>query len=384
MKNLIKVLLATFVFAFSIMPSMAFQFPDVAKDHWAASQIDELSDKGVIVGYPDGTFKPDDNVTRAEFASMAIRALGQEHASVAQPVNFTDIDSEYWAYDSIQKALYFELISCPDNGGLFRPDDTVTREESMTVAVNALTTEEISVEKAKSVLLKYADANSIPESFVIPAGKAEILDMIVTMPVDEGKKASLEPTRPATRAEVAAILYNMMEQAKLNPNAKLAEAMRKKTGEGFVIENATVQGSVGIIPEGTIVPVQLTKYISSQSSQSGDLYVAVAPQNYVTKDKFILVYKGSTLKGQLIDVRSGKWFVRNGVLILDNSLITTNNDQTAAFQGVGDVKKHRNLFMKIVRAILKGEKLEVTPENTVNLKLLKPVKIDLTNGWIFE
>lgn len=383
MKNLIKMFIAVSVMMFSIMPSMAFQFPDVSENHWAASQIDELSDKGVIVGYPDGTFKPDDNVTRAEFASMAIRALGQEHASVAQPVNFTDIDSDYWAYDSIQKALYFELISCPQEGDVFRPDDTVTREESMTVAVNALTTEQISEAKAKEVLSKYADAASIPQSFLIPAGKAEILDMIVVMPADD-KKASLEPTRPATRAEVAAILYNMMEQAKLNPNAKLAEAMRKKTGEGFVIENATVQGSVGVIPEGTIVPVQLTKYVSSQSSQAGDLYIAVAPQNYITKDNYILVYKGSNLKGQLIDVRSGKWFVRNGVLILDNALITTNNDQTAAFQGVGDITKHRNWFMKFVRAVLKGEKLEVTPDDTVNLKLLKPIKVDLTNGWIYE
>lgn len=383
MKNLIKMFIAVSVMMFSIMPSMAFQFPDVSENHWAASQIDELSDKGVIVGYPDGTFKPDDNVTRAEFASMAIRALGQEHASVAQPVNFTDIDSEYWAYDSIQKALYFELISCSQEGDVFRPDDTVTREESMTVAVNALTTEQISEAKAKEVLSKYADAASIPQSFLIPAGKAEILDMIVVMPADD-KKASLEPTRPATRAEVAAILYNMMEQAKLNPNAKLAEAMRKKTGEGVVIENATVQGSVGVIPEGTIVPVQLTKYVSSQSSQAGDLYIAVAPQNYITKDNYILVYKGSNLKGQLIDVRSGKWFVRNGVLILDNALITTNNDQTAAFQGVGDITKHRNWFMKFIRAVLKGEKLEVTPDDTVNLKLLKPIKVDLTNGWIYE
>jgi len=383
MKNLIKMFIAVSVMMFSIMPSMAFQFPDVSENHWASSQIDELSDKGVIVGYPDGTFKPDDNVTRAEFASMAIRALGQEHASVAQPVNFTDIDSEYWAYDSIQKALYFELISCSQEGDVFRPDDTVTREESMTVAVNALTTEQISEAKAKEVLSKYADAASIPQSFLIPAGKAEILDMIVVMPADD-KKASLEPTRPATRAEVAAILYNMMEQAKLNPNAKLAEAMRKKTGEGFVIENATVQGSVGVIPEGTIVPVQLTKYVSSQSSQAGDLYIAVAPQNYITKDNYILVYKGSNLKGQLIDVRSGKWFVRNGVLILDNALITTKNDQTAAFQGVGDITKHRNWFMKFVRAVLKGEKLEVTPDDTVNLKLLKPIKVDLTNGWIYE
>ena len=110
MKNLIKMFIAVSVMMFSIMPSMAFQFPDVSENHWASSQIDELSDKGVIVGYPDGTFKPDDNVTRAEFASMAIRALGQEHASVAQPVNFTDIDSEYWAYDSIQKALYFDFL----------------------------------------------------------------------------------------------------------------------------------------------------------------------------------------------------------------------------------------------------------------------------------
>ncbi len=382
MKNLIKLLLGVSVIMFTITASYAFQFPDVSADHWAASQIDELSDKGVIVGYPDGTFKPDDNVTRAEFASMAIRALGQQNASVAQPVEFSDIDSGYWAYDSIQKALYFELISSDADGGLFRPDDTVTREESMTVAVNALTTEQISPEKAKEVLAKYADASSIPESFLIPAGKAEILKMIVVMPTNG--RASLEPTRPATRAEVAAILYNMMEQAKLNPNAKLAEAMTKKTGDGYVVENATVQGSIGIIPEGTILPVQLTKYISSQSSQSGDLYVAVAPQNYITKDKYILVYKGSTLKGQLIDVRSGKWFVRNGVLILDNSIITTNNDQTAAFQGVGDVKKHRNWFMKFVRAVFKGEKLEVTPENTVHIKLLKPVKVDLTNGWIYE
>lgn len=382
MKNLIKILLATFVTVFTIMPSMAFQFPDVAQNHWAASQIDELSDKGVIVGYPDGTFKPDDNVSRAEFASMAIKALGQEHTSVAQPVNFTDIEAGFWAYDSIQRALYFDLISCPAEGEPFRPDDTVTREESMTVAVNALTTEQISPEKAKEVLAKYADLNTISESFLIPAGKSEILDMIVVIPSD--KKASLEPERPATRAEVAAILYNMMEQAKLNPNAKLAEAMRKKTGEGFVIENAEVQGSIGIIPEGTVVPVQLTKYISSQSSQAGDLYIAVAPQNYVTKDNYILIYKGSTLKGQLIDVRNGKWFVRNGVLIIDNSLITTNNDQTAGFYGVSDIKKHRNWFMKIVRATLKGEKLEVTPENTVNLKLLKPIRVDLTNGWIFE
>lgn len=381
MKNLIKLALSALVTLVITIP--AFAYPDVTPEHWAAKQIEILTEKGVIVGYPDGTFKPDDNVSRAEFASMAIKALGQEHTTVAQPVKFNDIQPGFWAYDAIQKALYFDLIACPPQGEPFRPDDTVTRAESISVAVNALTTEQISDVKAKEVLSKkFADVNEVPEWFVIPAGKAEILNMLVTIP--SANKAKVEANRPATRAEVAAILYEMMEQAKLNPNAKLAEAMRKKTGNGYVVESAFVQGSVGTIPAGAIVPVKLTKYISSQTSQPGDIYSATAPENYITKDKYILVYKDSSLKGQLLDVRKGKWFVRNGVLVLDNSLLTTNNDQTVSFNGVGEISKHRNWFMKIVRATLKGEKLNVEPEGVVYIKLLKPIKVDLTNGWILE
>ncbi len=381
MKKMLKILLSLLVGL--VITTPAFAYPDVDSTHWAAKQIEELTEKGVIVGYPDGTFKPDDNVSRAEFASMAIKALGQEHTTVAQPVTFTDIDTSFWAYDAIQKALYFDLISCPPQGEPFRPEDTVTRAESISVAVNALTTEQISDMKAKEVLSKkFSDVNEVPQWFLIPAGKAEILNMLVTIPSED--KARIEADRPATRAEVTAILYDMMEQAKLNPNAKLAEAMRKKTGEGYVVENAFVQGSVGTIPTGAIVPIKLTKYVSSQSSQPGEMYIASAPQNYITKDKYILVYAGSNLKGQLLDVRSGKWCVRNGVLVLDNSLLTTNNDQTVPFNGVVEISKYRNWFMKIVRATLKGEKLNVTPDEVIYMKVLKPIKVDLTNGWIIE
>ena len=381
MKNILKALLSVAVVAFGIMPAIAF--PDVNSDHWAAAEIKLLSEQGVIVGYPDGTFKPDDNVTRAEFAAMAIRALNQHHTKVVQPVNFTDVTVDHWAYEDIQKALYFDLISYEKEGELFRPDDSVSRAESMAVAVNALTTETISLEKAKSVLAKrYIDTHTVPEWFLIPAGKAEILGMIVVIPSAE--KASLEAERPATRAEVAAILFKMMEQAKLNPNAKLAEAMRKKTGEGYVVPEATVQGSVGTLPAGSIVPIKLTTYISSQTSEGGAMYTATAPQNYVTKDKYILVRQGANLKGQLLDVRPGKYFVRNGVLVLKNALITTENDQTTNFNAVGEVVKDRNWWMKFVRWAFKGEKLEVPADDVVNVKLLEDLKIDLTNGWIYE
>ncbi len=381
MNKLLKTVLSIAVLFLGIAP--AFAFPDVSDNYWAAPQIKVLSEKGVIVGYPDGTFKPDANVTRAEFAAMAIRALGQEHTKVAQPVHFTDIDENYWAYEDIQKAVYFDLISNTKADDTFRPEDSVSRAESLSVAVNALTTEQISPLKAKEVLAKkYIDANTIPEWFLIPAGKAEILGMVVVAP--SAQKASLEATRPATRAEVAAILFNMMEQAKLNPNAKLAEAMRKKTGEGFVVDSATVQGSVGTIPAGTILPVKLNTYISSQTSQGGALYTAKVPQNYVTKEKFILIREGADLKGQLLDVRPGRYFVRNGVLVLKNSLITTENDQTTTFDATAEIKKDRNWWMKFVRWAFKGEKLEVPAEGTANMKLLQPLTIDLTNGWIYE
>lgn len=381
MKNLLKALMAVAIAVIATAP--AFAFPDVSDTYWAAPQIKLLSEQGVIVGYPDGTFKPDADVTRAEFAAMAIRALGQQHTKVAQPINFSDIDVNHWAYEDIQKAVYFDLISAGKEGELFRPDDSVSRAESMSVAVNALTTETISTEKAKEVLERmYIDTNTIPEWFLIPAGKAEILGMVVVAPT--AQKAALEANRPATRAEVAAILFKMMEQAKLNPNAKLAEAMRKKTGNGFVIEDATVQGSIGTIPAGTIVPITLNSYISTQTSEGGAMYTARVPQNYVTKDKYILVRQGAALKGQLLDVRPGKYFVRNGVLVLKNALITTDNDQTTTFNALGEIRKDRNWWMKFVRWAFKGEKLEIPAEGTANMKLLQPVKVDLTNGWIYE
>ncbi len=383
-KNLIKLCLGLFALAFALMPVSAKQakiFPDVAANHWAAAQIKELSQSGVIVGYPDGTFKPDDNVSRAEFACMAIRALGQEHTTVAQPVNFTDITPDFWAYDMIQRALYFELISCPVTGKTFRPDDSVSNSEAVSVAVNALTTETISVQKAKEVLRKYTDLSLTPESYLIPAGKAEILSMLVHQP---NTPLILNANKPATRAQIAVLLKNMMEQAKLNPNRKLAEAMRKKTGEGFVIPQAFVQGSIGTIPAGSIVPIQVGNLLSSQCSKCGEVYMAKAPQNYVTRDKYILVYQGADIQGQLLDVRSGRLFLRNGVLVLTTKDLVTTNDQRVNFNAVGEVCKNKNWFMKLIRRIFKGEKLKVLPQGTVYVKLLQPIKVDLSNGWVIE
>lgn len=379
MKKLLLGLLSILTVTF--MASSAFAYPDVTSRHWAAKEINELSEQGILVGYPDGTFQPDELVTRAEFASMAIKALGQEHAQVAQPEMFADISPDFWAYDVIQKALFFDLISTKDR--YFRPYDSVSRAEAIMVASNALSDKDISYAKAREILAKkYVDFNTLTEEAVVNYGKAEIFELIVVQP--SMREARIEADRAATRAECAVILYNMKEQAKLNPNAKLAYAMKKKTGEGYVIPNTTVEGSIGTIPAGSYLPVQITGYLDSQTSEIGDIYTAKIAQNCVTSENYILIQEGAYVRGQLLDVVKGRWFFKNGVLYLDNALITTVNDQTAKLKGYSNITKERNWFMQFVRKVFKGEKLSVAPETTIYIKTFKPIRVDLTNGWIFE
>lgn len=378
-KPLLKGVLAIGI---AIMTAPAFAFySDMDGTHWAYKQIKNLSDSGVLVGYPDGSFHPDENVTRAEFASMAIKALGQEHTNVVQPINYSDVSVTYWAYDSIQKAVYFDLISNDKNAELFRPEDSVSRAETISIAVNALTTEQINEQKAKDILKSYKDASSVSSDFLMAAGKAEILNMIT---IEPSRKGYLDAERSATRAEVAAILYNMIEQAKLNPNAKLAEAMRKKTGNGYVIDKAYVQGSTGVIPAGSIIPVKLGTVLGSQISEKGDLFIAKAPQNYITKDKYILIYKDSDIKGQVKNVVPGKLFFKNGELILNSTIIVTPNDQAVVFNGESYVENEKSRFMEFIRKIFKGDKIMVLPDSVVYVRLLQPIRVDLTNGWIYE
>ena len=371
----------TALIVFTLSGGCAEAFSDLSESHWAYKQIKDLSEQSIVIGYPDGSFKPDDNVTRAEFASMAIKALGQEHANVIQPINFTDIDDTYWAYEAIQKAVYFDLISNDKDSETFRPEDPVSRAEAINIAVNSLTTEQISAQKAHDVLeKKYKDTDEVPQWFMVAAGKAEILDMFASIPE---RKNYIDADRPATRAEVTAILNNMMIQAKLNPNAKLAEAMRKKTGEGYVVPNAYVQGSVGTIPQGAVVPIKVNKGFSSQTSQKGEEFSAEADQNYITKDKYILIYKGTKFSGVLQNVQPGKWFVRNGVLTLGTNIINTPNDQNFMLETTGDVTMKKNKFMTWVRKVFKGEKLILPQGGTLYVKFLKEIKTDLTNGWIY-
>ena len=365
---------------FSANFSFAYDYTDLNENHWAYKYIQMLTDEGVVVGYPDGSFHPNEYVTRAEFASMAIKALKMQNYNVREVIEFDDIPLDYWAYDQIQRAAYFDLIDAKNK--TFNPDGTVTRAHAMSVVVNALTTEHLSDKKAREILKNtYLDYYIIDEAIIITAGKATLLGLIVEVP---GRKSVLDADKPATRAELCAFLFRMMEEAKLNPNKKIADAM-PKIAEGIVIPDATVEGNVATIPAGTILPVGIVGELSSQTNISGQEFLTKTPDNLVTKENYLLFKKDDPIVGKILNVKKGLLFIRNGKFNLQTKTIKTHNDQLAEFSAISDLTvEYTGFWNKVWHFIIKNGKIELKEDDAISVKLIKPLKIDLGNGWIIE
>lgn len=78
------------------------QLADI-KGHWAQRQITAWADKGLAAGYPDGTFKPDNQITRAEFVTLVNRAFNKQDAGAR--IDFTDINPSHWFYGEVTVAV---------------------------------------------------------------------------------------------------------------------------------------------------------------------------------------------------------------------------------------------------------------------------------------
>ncbi len=382
-KFLTKALTLAVIFGISSMATFAKEYKDLPKNHWAYKQIQLLTDFDVVVGYPDGLYRPEQPVTRAEFSSMVVKAFNQEKAPITDPVQFKDFTEKDWFYGVVQRAVMFDLLKGYPNGN-FNPRGTVARGHVISTIVNALTTETISNQKAKDILENsYDDYDQIPDWLIIAAGKAEILGMVVKAP---GEDNYINAQRPATRAELAAFLVKMLEQAKLNPNEKLREAMRPRMGEGIVIDAADVDGYIATIPAGTVIPVMvLNKQITCKKSNVDEDFLSKLPKNLVTKEKYLLLVEGDCLNGKITDVKRGRLFVRNGFVNMQTHTITTDRNQTATLLGdaVGGYRLEgfwKTLYLKVI----KGHRIVIHEGDILNLKLQKPVRIDLTNGMILE
>jgi len=105
-------------------------FPDVETSRWSVKEIEYMADKDVIYGYPDGEFKPERHLSRAEFAALIFRFTGIEEADIENV--FADLDETHWAYDEILALCNTGLVQGYEDGS-FRPENYITRAEVMTV-----------------------------------------------------------------------------------------------------------------------------------------------------------------------------------------------------------------------------------------------------------
>ena len=114
--------------------STSNNFTDVAADAWYNNAISTMVNAGIIQGYEDGTFRPNANITRAEFAAIASRFMSSGY-DVEEDL-FTDI-ANHWARDNINDAAMTKWINgYPD--GTFLPDKVITRAEAVTLVNNVL------------------------------------------------------------------------------------------------------------------------------------------------------------------------------------------------------------------------------------------------------
>ena len=162
--------------------------------------------------------------------------------------------------------------------------------------------------------------------------------------------------------------------------------MSPRMAEGIIIPTTTLDGYIATIPAGTVIPIMvLNKEITCKKSKVGDEFLSKLPKNLVTPEKYLLLVENDALTGKIANVKVGRLFVRNGEVTMETDTITTDRNQTAAFCGeaLGGYRPEgfwKTLYLKII----KGHKIQIKEGEILNLKLKKPVRIDLTNGMILE
>ncbi|WP_121971311.1 S-layer homology domain-containing protein [Leptolyngbya sp. BC1307] len=177
-------------------------FSDVPANYWAHDYIAGLARLNIISGFGDGTFHPNESVTRAQFAAILRKAFLQSQPTTAQP--FTDVPPNYWATEAIYAARSAGFLSgYPDNR--FAPNNFITRENALISLANGLKY----AEGSPDALSAYQDVDSI-SNYALPGVRAAAqANLVVNYPnLDQ-----ISPYRPASRADVAAFVYQALVKA---------------------------------------------------------------------------------------------------------------------------------------------------------------------------
>lgn|GEM_PF-3865106 len=181
-------------------------FADV-ENHWSKDEVNEMGSRLILTGTDSDSFAPNAYVTREQFTSLVARALGLKPDSSKQTV-FRDVAPTNVHYGDIQAAVSYGLVSGYE-GGTFRPEEQVTREQVMTIVAKAMKLVGASVgETAERTLDRFEDEDEVSEW-----ARESIAD-VVSAGILQGRSATkLAPKGLLTRAEAAAIIERLLRRA---------------------------------------------------------------------------------------------------------------------------------------------------------------------------
>lgn len=183
-------------------PTPVSELTDI-RGHWAEEFIRELYKLEIVTGFRDRTFKPDATMTRSQYAALIVKAFNPP--AKRQAIKFKDVPESFWAYKVIQQAYQGQFLSGYPNNA-FRPNENIQRVQIIVSLVNGLGL----IASAAKALKSYDDQGNIPsyaKDEVIVATEKRII-------VNYPNTKQLNPTREATRAEVAAMVYQSLVDAR--------------------------------------------------------------------------------------------------------------------------------------------------------------------------
>lgn len=193
-------LISLLIIAILAMSSMVFaatSFSDVKNTKYETA-VTKLASSKIVNGFEDGTFRPGENVTRAQMAKLLVEALSLKNVTGVALTQFPDVTSSNWFYSYVKTAVDNKIIvGYPD--GTFKPNDNVTFAECMAMIIRAMKLEDSMTDK------------TWPTAYMTKATQLGLLSNVTYADVNS----------PASRGEISISLYNMV--TKIENDNKQAE-----------------------------------------------------------------------------------------------------------------------------------------------------------------
>ncbi len=180
-----------------VVPAPASRFNDAPESHWAYEYIEKMASANVLNGY-NGAFRPDDDITRAEFVKVLCSAFGIEAKG---EVSFTDVSSDSW-YAPYVNALASNDIAKGDEG-MFRPDDKISRQDAAVLIERVLKHVGINLADGE---ITFTDADAMSDY-----AKNAIASLAKAGVINGMEDGSYAPINNITRAQVAKLICVAIE-----------------------------------------------------------------------------------------------------------------------------------------------------------------------------